>query len=89
MQVSLTNALTSVVLIGMNALSHWMDGGVPRLLPLEFTQGGTEVRAQIPRDPLRAPVGYYLLFVLVDDIPSIGQIVSIDLPHVYLPAVTR
>jgi hypothetical protein len=25
-----------------------------------------------------APVGYYLLFALVDDIPSIGRIVVID-----------
>jgi hypothetical protein len=80
MDVSLTNALTEIVLMGMNAISHWMDGGVPRLLRLDFTQAGGQVRAQIPDDPVTAPVGYYLLFALVDDIPSAGRIVVIDSP---------
>jgi hypothetical protein len=89
MQVSLTNAVTSVVLVGMNAISHWMDGGVPRLLRLDFTQVGAQVSAQIPADSLRAPAGYYLLFVLVDDIPSVGRIVAIDAETLYLPLVRR
>ena len=93
LQVSLTNAVTSVVLMGMNAISHWMDGGVPRLLRLNFTQapvpGGTQVAAQIPSDPLEAPVGYYLLFVFVDDIPSGGQIVAVEADQIFLPAVLR
>ena len=93
LKVSLTNAVTSVVLMGMNAISHWMDGGVPRLLRLTFSQapapGGTQVTAQIPGDPLEAPVGHYLLFVLVDDIPSVAQIVAVDADQVYLPAVLR
>lgn len=88
MDVSLTNAVTSVVLIGLNAMSHWMNGGVPRLLPLSFTQIGAQVTAEIPSDPLVAPVGYYLLFAMVDDIPSVGQIVAIDsTTDVYLPTV--
>lgn len=78
--VSLTNAVTEIVLMGMNAISHWMDGGVPRLLHLNFTQAGGQVSAQIPDDPVTAPMGYYLLFALVDDIPSAGRIVVIDDP---------
>ena len=76
--VSLTNAVTEIILMGMNAISHWMDGGVPRLLQLNFTQAGGQVSAQIPDDPVTAPVGYYLLFAMVDDIPSIGRIVVIN-----------
>ncbi|MEW5987327.1 MAG: galactose oxidase-like domain-containing protein [Chloroflexota bacterium] len=77
MNVSLTNAVTSVVLIGANAISHWMDGGVPRLLRLNFSQTGDQVTAQIPGSLLQAPAGYYILFALVDDIPSEGRMVSI------------
>jgi hypothetical protein len=93
LDVSLTNAVTSVVLIGMSAISHWMDGGVPRLLRLPFTQapqpGGVRVSAQAPGDPLEAPAGYYLLFAFVDDIPSIGRIVAIDSGQIFLPADSR
>jgi hypothetical protein len=86
MNVSLTNAVTRVVLIGMNAMSHWMNGGVPRLLSLNFTQVGGQVSAQIPNDLLIALAGYYLLFAMVDDIPSVGRIVAIDAPSgVYPP----
>jgi hypothetical protein len=90
MNVSLTNAVTSVILIGLNAMSHWMNGGVPRLLSLNFTQVGAQVTAEIPGDPLVAPVGYYLLFAMVDDIPSVGQIVAIDsTTEAYMPLVRR
>jgi hypothetical protein len=86
MTVSRTNAVTSVVLIGMSAISHWMDGGVPRLLSLDFNQVGNQVTAEAPADPVVAPVGYYLLFAMVDDIPSEGRIVSIGPANTYLPA---
>lgn len=90
LNVSLTNAVTGIVLIGLNAMSHWMNGGVPRLLSLNFTQVGAQVAAEIPTDPFMAPVGYYLLFVMVDDIPSLGRIVVIDsTTEVYAPLVRR
>lgn len=86
MTVSRTNAITSVVLIGMSAISHWMDGGVPRLLHLDFTQVSSMVTADVPADLVVAPIGYYLLFAMVDDIPSEGRIVSIGPGKTYLPA---
>jgi hypothetical protein len=93
LDVSLTNAVTSVVLIGMSAISHWMDGGVPRLLRLPFTQapqpGGVRVSAEAPGDPLDAPAGYYLLFVFVDDIPSVGRIVAIHADELFMPTISR
>lgn len=79
--------------MGINAISHWMDGGVPRLLRLAFSQaprpGGTQVTAQIPGAPFEAPMGHYLLFVLVDDIPSEGKIVAVASGQIFLPAVLR
>ncbi len=54
-----------------------MDGGVPRLLNLPFSHVEGKVTAQIPASAVVAMAGYYLLFALVDDIPSAGRIVSI------------
>jgi hypothetical protein len=90
MDVSLTNAVTSVVLMGLNAITHFLDGGVPRMLRLPFTQAGAQVTGQIPPDPLTALRGYYLLFAMVDDIPSEGRIVCVGYPEAeYLPCLAR
>ncbi|MEK6588937.1 MAG: galactose oxidase-like domain-containing protein [Chloroflexota bacterium] len=49
--------------------------------------GGKKEEANAP-DPVTAPVGYYLLFAMVDDIPSAGRTVVIDYPYrVDLPTV--
>lgn len=77
LDVSRTSAVTKVILMGMNAISHWMDGGVPRHLSLPFTQAGSKVTVQIPDNTVVALPGFYLLFAMVDDIPSEGQIVQI------------
>ena len=70
--VTRTNQVTAVVLVGTNAATHWVDGGVPRSIGLSFQQVGTKVTASIPADRNLVPVGHYLLFALVDDIPSNG-----------------
>lgn len=54
-----------------------MDSGNGRFLELEFTQVGDEITVLVPDDPVRAMYGYYNLFVMVDDIPSIGRVVRI------------
>jgi hypothetical protein len=77
MTVSRTETVTSVMLIGTMAVTHWVDGGIPRLLSLSFTQKGTTVNVDVPVDPIAAPAGYYLMFALVDDIPSEGVIVRV------------
>jgi len=74
---SWTRAPTALVLIGTNAVTHWMDGGVPRLVRLQFQQNGNRLQAQLPSDPVQLPSGQYLLFVMVDDIPSTGTIVRV------------
>lgn len=76
-KVAKTNAPTSVILMGAVATTHFMDSGNGRFLDLDFTQTGDTITATVPADPARSMFGYYLLFVMVDDIPSIGVVVRI------------
>jgi galactose oxidase-like protein/carboxypeptidase family protein len=75
LHVSLTERITSLVLVSARAVTHWVDGGPQRFLNLDFVQNGSEVQASVPNDPVRALSGYYILFAMVDDIPSVGRIV--------------
>ena len=75
--VTRTAAVTEVILLGARATTHWIDGGPQRYLSLSFTQNGTQVDATLPSDPVLAVPGQYLLFVMVDDIPSVGKIVLV------------
>jgi hypothetical protein len=72
-----TRAPTSVVLIGTSAVTHWMDGGVPRLLRLDVDVDGDTANVSLPDVPAVMPSGMYILFVFVDDIPSQGVIVTV------------
>ena len=76
-KVSFALALTKVALVSARATSHWVDGGPQRYLSLDFSQNGADVQATIPSDPVRALAGYYILFAMVDDIPSVGRIVRV------------
>ena len=69
--------LTSMVLIGTGATTHWVDAGVQRRLVLPVTQSGSVATASLPLDPNVLPAGQYFLFGMVDDIPSIGRIVQV------------
>ena len=77
LSVSRTAGVTGVVLVGMGAVTHWVDGGLPMVVPLSFAQEGVAVTAAIPIDFNLAPAGFYLLFALVDDIPSEGVVVQL------------
>jgi len=77
LRVARTDSVTSVVLAGTNAVTHWVDGGVPRVIGLPFVQAGGVLQVTIPADQNLAPVGCYILFAMVDDIPSAGVIVRI------------
>jgi hypothetical protein len=75
--IARTNAPTRVVLVGASAQTHFMESGPGRYLSLAFTQQGDRVDAAIPTEPALAIPGYYLLFALVDDIPSEGILVRV------------
>ncbi|MGH1348846.1 MAG: galactose oxidase-like domain-containing protein [Nannocystales bacterium] len=77
-QFSRTAAPTAVVLVGAGATTHWVDGGVPRRLELPLRvspEGGLSFT--VPAEPAIAPVGWYILFLMVDDIPSDGVLVRV------------
>ena len=76
-KVSFASALTKVVLVSARATSHWVDGGAQRFLSLAFTQTGQDVQGMIPNDVVKALAGYYILFAMVDDVPSVGRIVRV------------
>ncbi len=58
-------------------MTHFMNSGNGRMLELDFTQNGNQVSATLPADSLRLMPGWYMLFGMVDDIPSVAQIVQV------------
>jgi hypothetical protein len=91
LRVSLTEAVSRLVLVSARATTHWVDGGAQRFLSLDFVQNRADIQATIPADPVEALAGYYILFALVDDIPSVGRIIRITpalAPRPPLPSVS-
>jgi hypothetical protein len=80
--------LTSVVLMGSQTTTHWVDGGIPRRLVLPFQQTGASITATLPTDPDVVPLGHYIVFAMVDDIPSKGIIVQVVEQAQAIPAVS-
>lgn len=72
-------ALTSAVLMGVQSTTHWVDAGIPRRLVLPVAQNGTHGAVTLPTDPNLLPLGWYMLFGLVDDIPSVGIILRVGI----------
>jgi len=75
--VARTNAPTSVVLQSTQAITHMMNCGENRFLDLNFSVENQAVSAEVPEDSLKALPGWYLLWAMVDDIPSVAKIVRI------------
>jgi hypothetical protein len=69
--------LTSVVLMGAQTTTHWVDGGIPRRIVLPVIQNGFAVTIALPSDANLAPLGRYLLFAMVDDIPSAALMIEL------------
>ncbi len=70
--------LTSFVLMGLQSTTHWVDGGIPRRLVLPVSQTGANASMTLPSDPNLLPLGWYMLFAMVDDIPSVGLVIRVD-----------
>ncbi len=75
--VARTNAPTSVVLQSTQAVTHMLNSGENRFLELDFSIENQSVEAQIPNDSLKALPGWYMLWTMVDDIPSVAHMVRI------------
>ncbi len=70
--------ITSVVLMGTGVTTHWVDAGVPRRLVLPVEQTGDLVSFALPSDQNVLPLGYYMIFAMVDDIPSVAEIIEVQ-----------
>lgn len=77
LQIAPETQLTSVVLMGVESTTHWVSGGIPRRLVLPVSQSGATASATLPADPNVLPLGYYMLFAMVDDIPSVAVILRV------------
>ena len=80
-ELALETDLTSVVLMGTQTTTHWVDGGIPRRLVLPVQQNGSTATTTLPSDPNVIPLGHYMLFAMVDDIPSEARIVRVVEPQ--------
>ena len=73
-----TNSPTSIILISLQSVTHFMNTGNNRFLELDFSQNGNRINATLPIDSLDAMPGYYMLFAMVDDIPSVAEIIKVN-----------
>ena len=64
--------------MGLQSTTHWVDGWIPRRIELVPDQSGPLVRFTPPTSANVLPVGWYMLFGIVDDIPSRAMIVRVD-----------
>lgn len=69
--------ITSVVMMGCETTTHWVACGIPRRLVLPVTQVESDVRVRLPEDANQLPLGHYMVFAMVDDIPSVARIVQV------------
>ena len=76
--VNFTDSLTSVVLYSLQAVTHFMNSGNNRFVRLPFTQSGTTIFSSLLSDSLMIPDGHYMMFAMVDDIPSIAKIITVN-----------
>ena len=77
-RIAKTSTPTSIVLKGTEAVTHFMNSGIARFLELPFTQKGDTIHVKLPSDKVELPIGFYILFAMTDDIPSVGKIVHIS-----------
>ncbi len=80
--------ITSVVLLGIQTTTHWVDAGIPRRVVLPFQQAGSTVTTTLPTDPNLLPLGHYMLFAMVDDIPSEAEIIQVVEQGPAIPAMS-
>ncbi|MGY2051188.1 galactose oxidase-like domain-containing protein [Methylobacterium sp. JK268] len=76
-EVSSTNAIAQVVLLGLTSVTHSFNSGQRRYVA-SFSQSGTVVTMQGPASGATVPPGYYQLAVVDQKgVPSPGVIVSV------------
>ena len=75
--VTKTDSITGIHLMSNAVNTHFMNSSSNRFLELPFTQNNGSVTATLPADSLLLHSGFYMLFVMVDDIPSVAQLIHV------------
>lgn len=73
-----TEALTGVVLQAQTLVTHMMNCGNNRYVDVPYTLSGNQATIELPTDALQLPDGFYTMVGMVDDIPSVAQIVRVS-----------
>ena len=77
--VGANNTISMINLIRVGADTHNFNSE-QRLIPVPFTQSGTQITATLSASPELAPPGYYMLFVFnTAGVPAIANIIKIGL----------
>ena len=73
-----TDSVTEVILMSNAVVTHFMNSGNNRYLSLNYTQTGNHITATLPTDSIAMLPGFYMLFAMVDDIPSVAKIIKVE-----------
>ena len=76
--VSKTDSITGLLLMANAVNTHFMNSSNNRFIELEYEQNNGMVTALLPSDSLILFDGFYMLFAMVDDIPSIAEIIVVN-----------
>jgi len=76
--VSKTDSITGLLLMANAVNTHFMNSSNNRFIELEYEQNNGKVTSFLPSDSLILFDGFYMLFAMVDDIPSIAEIIVVN-----------
>lgn len=74
-----TDSMTEAILMSNAVVTQFMNSGTNRYLSLSFEKHANQIIATLASGSVKLIPGYYMLFILVDDIPSVGKIVQVPI----------
>jgi len=77
-EITRTDSITGVLLMANAVNTHFMNSSSNRFIELEYEQTNGKVTALLPSDSLILFDGFYMLFTMVDDIPSKAEIIVVN-----------
>jgi hypothetical protein len=78
LEIARTDSITGVLLMANAVNTHFMNSSSNRFIELEYEQTNGKVTASLPSDSLILFDGFYMLFAMVDDIPSKAEIIVVN-----------
>ncbi|MBC7885391.1 MAG: DUF1929 domain-containing protein [Saprospiraceae bacterium] len=77
-EITRSDSITGVLLMANAVNTHFMNSSSNRFIELEYEQNNGKVTALLPSDSLILFDGFYMLFAMVDDIPSKAEIIVVN-----------